>query len=131
MVRRIFKPLNSDSFFLFGARGTGKSTFIEDHYLPTSLWKIDLLHEEIFDRYSRKPSIIENDWAALVVKPEWVFIDEVQRIPALLNHVWKHRFKTGQKSPVYREQGLAIDTGICWIINSDLEFDNGELKSKL
>lgn len=95
MVRRIFKPLNSESFFLFGARGTGKSTFIEADFPSASFWKIDLLHEEIFDRYSRKPSLIENDWEALKTKPEWVFIDEVQRIPPLLNHI--HRMIENNK----------------------------------
>lgn len=81
MVRRILNPLNSDSFFLLGSRGTRKSTFIERRFQPDQLWKIDLLHEDTFDRYSRKPSLIENDWSALTQKPEWVFIDEVQRVP--------------------------------------------------
>lgn len=95
MVRRIYKPLKSESFFLFGARGTGKSTFILDHFKRNSVWKIDLLNDDLFDRYSRKPSLIEADWTALAKNPEWIFIDEIQKIPPLLNHV--HRMIENQK----------------------------------
>jgi predicted AAA+ superfamily ATPase len=95
MVRRICKPLKSNSFFLFGARGTGKSTFVAEHFSTDIVWTIDLLDEDLFDRYSRKPAALESDWLELDEKPDWIFIDEIQKIPALLNHV--HRMIEKQK----------------------------------
>jgi len=56
MVERLVNPLKNSSFFLFGARGTGKSTFLRN-YFPNDdsvLW-IDLLNPEEEDRYARNP----------------------------------------------------------------------------
>ena len=49
---RLFKEPKR-SFFLFGPRGTGKSTLIRLHF-EGALW-IDLLDPEIFRRYSAQP----------------------------------------------------------------------------
>lgn len=91
MVRRIIKPLKSDSFFIFGARGTGRSTFVISQffegYSADETWHLDLLDDDLFDRYSRQPSLLESDFKELKKKPNWIFIDEVQKIPELLNHV--------------------------------------------
>ncbi len=99
MIRRLVNPLKSDSFFIFGSRGTGKSTFIKRQFFSTlsadEIWQIDLLDDDIFERYSRKPSLLESDFIELKKKPEWIFIDEVQKIPKLLNHV--HRMIENNK----------------------------------
>ena len=99
MILRLPKPLNTDSFFLFGARGVGKSTFVNEQFLVNqtsdSVWTIDLLHDDTFDRYLTRPAQIEDDLKALTQKPEWIFIDEIQKIPALLDHV--HRLIENQK----------------------------------
>lgn len=100
MVKRLCKPLISDSFFLFGARGVGKSTFISQQFLGVAegtCWTIDLLNDDQFERYLRRPSLIESDLEAFESKPEWVFIDEVQRLPELLNHVHRLIEKKKQK----------------------------------
>lgn len=73
---------------MFGARGTGKSTFIKN-YLPEA-FRIDLLEDEWESRYTRRPDLLYTDLKSkLVDKPklEWVFIDEVQKIPKLLDVV--------------------------------------------
>lgn len=101
MIRRLSNPLNSDSFFIFGARGVGKSTFIQDQFFhemkDSEIWQIDLLNDDVFDRYSRRPSLIESDYLELKKKPTWIFIDEVQKIPELLNHVHRMIEKNKQK----------------------------------
>ena len=79
-----FFDLPSQSFFLFGPRGTGKSTLLRE-ILPNALW-IDLLSAAEFRRYSADPDRLEelihgNPDASDVV------IDEIQRIPELLNVV--------------------------------------------
>jgi len=99
MIFRLSNPLNSDSFFLLGARGVGKSTFIMSQFLKnhntSSAWLIDLLNDDTFDRYLKRPAQIEDDLKAFAQKPEWIFIDEIQKIPALLNHV--HRLIENEK----------------------------------
>ena len=85
MIRRIAKLSPQNSFFLFGARGTGKSTLVESrHRSKHTLW-IDLLLYEEEERFSQNPDnllfiINENKYKTVV-------IDEVQKIPKLLDIV--------------------------------------------
>ena len=88
MYQRLLNPLKLQSFFLFGARGSGKTWFLRNHFenAPT-LW-IDLLNESEFLRLSRKPAELRERIEAKVKdSPLWVIIDEVQRVPRLLNEV--------------------------------------------
>ena len=82
--RLIKKPLESrKSFFLFGPRGTGKTTWLK-HRLPDALF-INLLQSEYYNRLSANPGHLRQ-----LIPPDhtgWTVIDEVQRIPALLNEV--------------------------------------------
>jgi predicted AAA+ superfamily ATPase len=78
----LLKLLDKKSHFLFGARGTGKSTLARSQ-LPDAQY-IDLLDESVFARLLRNPSQIEE---LVSSDSSHVVIDEVQRIPALLNHV--------------------------------------------
>ncbi len=88
MIRRLIKPLKSNSFFLFGARGTGKSTWVEQQFLGSSeCLRIDLLNADEEERFTRNPSLLEAILNESHSKPEWVFIDEVQKAPKLLDQV--------------------------------------------
>jgi len=87
MINRLLKPSNSQSFFLFGARGTGKSTFIKAHYDKDNNHIIDLLNPDLEDKYSRHPKEFEQD--ILAKKLKYIVIDEVQKVPSLLNIVHK------------------------------------------
>jgi predicted AAA+ superfamily ATPase len=71
------------SFFLFGPRGTGKTSWVKTHF-PEALY-IDLLNHEYYLALSANPSRLE----ALVMgdNSPWIIIDEVQKIPALLDEV--------------------------------------------
>lgn len=86
MVSRLSKPLLTNSFFLFGARGVGKSTLIRQ-LIKKNAYLIDLLDDEVFDRYLVEPKLLEK--IANGQKYEWIIIDEVQRCPKLLNIVHK------------------------------------------
>ena len=75
------------SFFLFGARGSGKSTWA--HRLFPDAHSFDLLDEELFHSLL----LDSGQFAAelrTVAPGSWVIVDEIQRIPSLLNEV--HRF---------------------------------------
>ncbi len=75
------------SFFLFGPRGSGKSTWVRTE-LPEAQ-RIDLLDEGRFQGYLAEPGRFADELRA--VRPGGVVcVDEIQRIPSLLNEV--HRF---------------------------------------
>ena len=69
------------SFFLFGPRGTGKSTWLKRTY-PEAL-VLDLLNPETFRSFTAKPERLQN---LVNAQPEKsvVVIDEVQKVPQLL-----------------------------------------------
>ena len=82
MTRRYDRP--GHSFFLFGPRGTGKTAWLT-HVLPDALW-FDLLRTQVVLALSRQPESFRQQVEALS-RGCLVVIDEVQRMPALLNEV--------------------------------------------
>lgn len=83
---RLLQPPNQ-SFFLFGMRGAGKSTWSRQTFPDAR--RVDLLDEGLFQSYLRDPSLFGRE--LLMAPPSQpVVVDEVQRLPALLNEV--HRF---------------------------------------
>ena len=72
---------------LFGARGTGKSTFLRQWFADKRVLWIDLLDPDQEDRYARRPAELVEQLRALTRSPEWVVIDEVQKVPRLLDVV--------------------------------------------
>ncbi len=86
MFERKQNLLNSDSesLFLWGARQTGKSTLLKSLF-PNALL-FDLLLSDVFERLSKTPSIIRETFLANT-KNKLIIIDEIQRIPELLNEV--------------------------------------------
>lgn len=103
MYKRLSNPSLSKSFFLFGARGTGKSSWLQQRFSEeNNLW-IDLTNPDIERRYARRPSILLDEWQTLSAnlkdkgQPPWVIIDEVQKIPAILDvahaGIQRHKIK--------------------------------------
>ncbi len=86
MYSRITR-LPGRSFFLFGVRGVGKSSWARAT-LPNAV-RLDLLDEALFHDLLAEP-LLFRDLVSAVTPGDWVVIDEVQRVPALLNEV--HRF---------------------------------------
>lgn len=82
MIPRFFKRPKT-SFFLFGPRGTGKSTWIDSHFSEKQV--INLLDGETYQELSANPSRLTTRVEAM--KDSWVVIDEIQKIPALLDQV--------------------------------------------
>ncbi len=77
-------PLPERSFFLFGPRATGKSTWLRQQ-LPDAL-RFDFLRLNTVLELTREPDFFR---ARVLAMPpgSWVVLDEVQRMPALLNEV--------------------------------------------
>ena len=89
MISRIV-PLPPDkSFFLLGPRQTGKSTLINHFLQRKKHFSIDLLHSEVMLRYLREPATFrkEADYAIGQGGIDAVFVDEIQKVPALLDEI--------------------------------------------
>lgn len=82
-LKRFFQKTNQ-SFFLFGPRGTGKSFLIKILF-PQALC-LDLLDQETFRNYASRPERLRELMAANPSN-QTVMIDEIQKIPALLDVV--------------------------------------------
>ncbi len=72
------------SFFLFGMRGTGKSTWLES--LGLDALRVDLLDEGLYQRILANPAVFPG-LLGNAAEGSWVFVDEVQRLPGILNDV--------------------------------------------
>jgi predicted AAA+ superfamily ATPase len=95
MFTRVLK-LPNQSFFLFGPRGTGKSSWLKKA-LPDACW-YDLLLEKEFLKLLSSPDVLIQEVSALAEKGNlWVVIDEIQRLPKLLNSVHSLIFKYEQR----------------------------------
>ena len=86
MLTRIQKLLEirEDSMFLWGPRQTGKSTLLKQLFPDAPYY--DLLKSEVYTLYKMKPSRLRDE-CLMMDEGEVVIIDEVQKIPELLDEV--------------------------------------------
>jgi len=96
MYKRSINISKLQSFFLFGPRGTGKSTllaeFFSTYHTPQILF-FDLLDPAIEKDLARFPERLIEIINAHKNPPEWIVIDEIQKIPKLLDVVHKMIFE--------------------------------------
>ena len=102
------------SFFLFGPRGTGKSTWVRSVF-PGALF-VDLLESEVYNRLLASPQRL--DGMVPHGHADWIVIDEIQRIPALLDEVHRQiesqrrRFVlTGSSARKLKRKGVNLLAG--------------------
>src|SRR4030067_2457377 len=101
IIDRFFQPPKS-SFFLFGPRGTGKSTFVNQYFINAIT--IDLLDPERVRFFSAKPERL-GEMVDAHPRSERIVIDEVQRVPDLLPVV--HRLIEAKKGRQFVLTGYA------------------------
>jgi predicted AAA+ superfamily ATPase len=83
MFPRLLQPART-AFFLFGPRGTGKSTWLRRTF-PQAL-TVNLLPPATALRFERNPAAFRDE--ILAASPDrWIVVDEVQRVPQLLDEV--------------------------------------------
>ncbi len=92
MFSRLLKD-PGHSFFLFGPRGVGKTTWIAQTLPKSKTWTLDLLDRENEIRYTNNPRAFAQVLAGLAPDIEWVVVDEVQKVPFILDEV--HRYMNG------------------------------------
>jgi predicted AAA+ superfamily ATPase len=113
-IPRFFKPPDG-SFFLFGPRGTGKTTWLHERY-PGALF-LDLLKPNVYRSFAARPERLSELVDSEDV--DFVVLDEVQRVPELLNVVHdlierrkERRFiLTGSSARKLRRRGVDLLAG--------------------
>ncbi|MFH1321436.1 MAG: AAA family ATPase [Bacteroidota bacterium] len=89
MIHRIVPLPETKSFFLFGARQTGKSTWVSHLCKGVNAWTINLLHTDQLLKYAKQPYMLRKEAEYKIINENLhtIFIDEIQKIPLLLNEV--------------------------------------------
>ena len=118
-ILNLNKLIEKKSYFLFGPRSTGKSSLIA-HQLNHQATMINLLRTEVFLLLENRPWELENLIDAQ--KNSVVVIDEIQKVPMLLNEV--HRLieerqitflLTGSSAKKLRQRGVNLLAGRAWL----------------
>lgn len=87
MIPRLLNLPNDESFFLFGPRGVGKTTLLKNlPWFENSVY-INLLRSSEEQQFVRNPDSLEAIVDALPASTTHVIIDEIQKIPKLLDVV--------------------------------------------
>ncbi|MEI8026921.1 MAG: ATP-binding protein [Pseudomonadota bacterium] len=124
MIRRLCNLTKSNSFFLFGPRGTGKTTMILEQFASEKAVYVDLLDIDLMDQLLLDPSRFKQ----LIDSPEnyhkSVIVDEVQKFPRILDVVHfqiqsrKRQFiLTGSSSRRLKQQSSNLLAGRAWVYN--------------
>ena len=126
-------PTPTGSVFLFGPRGTGKTTWIRDRF-PTAA-TYDLLDTREALRLSKAPGDLYRELATLP-PGSWAVIDEVQKVPDLLNEVHRlietHGLRfllSGSSARKLRQRGVnllagrAVTTTMFPLVSAELDFE--------
>src|SRR3989338_7674421 len=107
-------PKAAYSAFIFGPRGTGKTSWLNKHF--RNCIYLDLLHDDTYAQLLARPSLLETKIPDGY--QDWVIIDEIQKIPALLNEVHrliehkKQKFLlTGSSARTLRRSGINLLAG--------------------
>ena len=85
MFKRIINIPESNSFFIFGPRGTGKSTLIKAKFDTSKTFYIDLLLYQTENQYAHDPDLLYRQVKALPKEISTIVIDEIQKNPKLLD----------------------------------------------
>jgi predicted AAA+ superfamily ATPase len=110
--------LNNKSFFLFGPRATGKTSLINQQLEDALIF--DLLDAETYSQLLRRPKVIEESIKANP-QQQTVVVDEVQKIPAILDEVQRiitkypvHFLLTGSSARKLKRGGGNLLAGRAW-----------------
>lgn len=124
MFKRLLELSKKRSFFLFGARGTGKSTLLKHTFSKNETLFCNLLKPEEADRFLRKPETLYDMVMGLPEAITHVVIDEVQKVPKLLDVVHllmgetdKKFIMTGSSARKLKRGGANLLAGRAFVYN--------------
>ena len=114
MYPRLFQAPPRQSFFLFGPRGVGKTAWLHQQF-PGALF-FDMLDYQVYTELLASPQRLGE--RIPLGQKEWVVVDEVQRVPELLNEVHRliesRRLRfvlTGSSARKLRGRGINLLAG--------------------
>lgn len=117
---KLLELLNKKSFFLFGPRSTGKSSMIREQIASKAIL-IDLLRYSLFSQLSENPERLEGILLADQPDQKMIVIDEIQKIPMLLDEVHRLIEKrgwtfllTGSSARKLKSQSSNLLAGRAW-----------------
>ena len=126
--------IKKKSLFLLGPRQTGKTTYLKDIFSEAKIYS--LLSSDVFLRLSKDPSLIRRELDAIRGKQPIVVIDEIQKLPILLDEVHylieekKTKFiLTGSSARKLKRSGVNLLAGRASWINFN-PFNFAELGKK-
>lgn len=137
MFRKRFLELpKNHSFFLFGPRGAGKSTLVRKQFNDEECVLFDLLEARYEQKFSRNPDELKDVVLALPKEKTHIIIDEVQKVPKLLDCVHqliestdKHFILTGSSARKLKRGGANMLAGRAFVYHlhplSIFELDEG------
>ncbi len=122
MIPRLCNLSKTNSFFLFGPRGTGKTTLIRSQFSDTQALYVNLLDNALMDQLLLDPSRFVDIIDSPQNRTKAVIVDEVQKLPQLLNVVHsqiqerKRQFiLTGSSSRKLKQAGANLLAGRAWL----------------
>lgn len=134
MIQRSSKLSKTNSFFLFGPRGSGKTSLLEKEFSGSDSLFVDLLSIELFDQLLLDSKRFESLINTPENKGKRVIIDEVQKLPKLLDvahsQIQKHKRQfifTGSSSRRLKQKSTNLLAGRAWVYNL-FPFSTMELK---
>ena len=114
MYPRLLQAPPRQSFFLFGPRGVGKTAWLHQQF-PAALF-FDMLDYQVYTELLASPQRLGERIPQ--GQKEWVVVDEVQRVPELLNEVHRliesRRLRfvlTGSSARKLRGRGINLLAG--------------------
>lgn len=87
MLQRTIDLPKKKSFFLFGPRQVGKSTILKNWFNSANTFFYNLLDSDLYFQMVATPSLLSEELKKLDKKFTHIVIDEIQRVPDLLNEV--------------------------------------------
>lgn len=99
MINRVINLPKNSSFFLFGPRQTGKTTLLKHLFDSSSTIYYDLLKTDEYLRLASQPSLLREEVLSRQREKKYIVIDEIQRIPELLNEV--HCLMESNNPPIF------------------------------
>ena len=122
MVKRLIKPLKNHSFFLFGPRGSGKTSWLNAHFSSEEALYINLLDPILYDEFLLDKSRLKQRINSSEGLGKLIIIDEVQRLPWILDVVHDEIVQnqrtfilTGSSSRRLKQQGTNLLAGRAFI----------------
>lgn len=122
MIDRNLKLPKQHSFFLFGPRQTGKSTLLKSLFPSEMRLYYDLLQTKEYHRLSENPSLFREEVMSRDKNITHVIVDEIQRIPDLLNEIHSlmeetnspHFIMTGSSARKLKRSHANLLAGRAW-----------------